>query len=100
MITHPVHGRDDLANSIAGAVDLIVGHFGYDRLYRGWDPSYKDPDLPPTPTDREPSAAQSRLVDLYRGIAACFGPSLPNPPFPRPLPPCNRSADGNWWKQR
>jgi hypothetical protein len=92
-------GTDDYANTVCGVLRSLSRHYGYDTTYHAWS-GLPDLDADPVKPDREPSAAQSRLVDLYRGIAACFGPSLPNPPTPRPLPPCNRSADGNWWKQR
>jgi hypothetical protein len=98
-VDHPRNGSHDYANSVCGVLRSLSRHYGYDTTYHAWS-GLPDLDADPVKPDREPSAAQSRLVDLYRGIAACFGPSLPNPPTPRPLPPCNRSADGNWWKQR
>ena len=36
QITHPTYGHDDIANAIAGAVDLAYSHTGYDRFYKGW----------------------------------------------------------------
>jgi hypothetical protein len=79
QITHPPHGHDDIANAIAGAVDLVYSRVGYDRGYRAFSSDWQDPDRPPPQPGRQPSAAQSRLVDLYKGIALAYGPSKPAP---------------------
>jgi hypothetical protein len=55
--------------------------------YRAFDPNFRDEDLPPMPPDRQPSAAQANLVDLYRSIEiASGGPSQPAPVL-WPAPP-------------
>jgi hypothetical protein len=100
-IDHAPGAKDDVVNAVAGLCAAAINKYpNYDTEYRAFQPGFVDEDAPPTPPDRMPSAAQSRLVDLYRGIAAGFGPSLPNPPTPKPLPPAPRTADGNWWKPR
>jgi hypothetical protein len=35
QITHPTHGRDDVANAIAGAVDYACGQGGFTALDMG-----------------------------------------------------------------
>ena len=51
QISHPTHGHDDIANAIAGAVDLVASGFGYDRAYRAFQSGFVDLDL------RQPQAA-------------------------------------------
>jgi hypothetical protein len=65
QITHPTHGHDDIANAIAGAVDLAYSHIGYDYTYKGFrSDAYA--------TAQQQSSADRRLHDLYRGLAFGF----------------------------
>jgi hypothetical protein len=57
QITHPTHGHDDVANAIAGAVDLVLNTSGY-RL-DVFDPEFQDEDTKPPATDQQ----QPELVD-------------------------------------
>jgi hypothetical protein len=85
QISHPTHGRDDCANSVAGAVDLAYGRSSYN--INVWDPNFRDLDLPPLEPEppREPpgaggdwwrgqqrapptSSADDRLRSLYNAI--------------------------------
>jgi hypothetical protein len=60
QITHPTHGHDDIANSIAGAVDLAYSHSGYDRFYKAWADD--------APAQQPVSSADQRLNDFYRAL--------------------------------
>jgi hypothetical protein len=74
QITHPIHGHDDCANSIAGAVDLVYSHFGYDRLYRAFSDA---------PAQQQPtSSADQRLHDFYRSLDFGFSHGLIRGPWP------------------
>ncbi len=86
QITHPIHGHDDIANSIAGAVDLVCSGFGYDRSYHAWSglpdrdapqPPPLEPPLPPQangnwwqsmPRSQPTYSANDRLRSLYNAI--------------------------------
>jgi hypothetical protein len=57
QITHPTHGKDDIANAIAGAVDLALNTSGY--TLEPFDPNYVDPDVPQPGTNRQ----QPELLD-------------------------------------
>jgi hypothetical protein len=57
QITHPTHGKDDIANAIAGAVDLALNTSGY--TLEPFDPNYVDPDAPQPGTDSQ----QPELLD-------------------------------------
>jgi hypothetical protein len=57
QITHPTHGHDDVANAIAGAVDLVLNTSGY-RL-DVFDPEFQDEDTKPPATDQQ----QPELLD-------------------------------------
>jgi hypothetical protein len=63
QISHPTHGHDDVANAIAGAVDLAYSPIGYDYTYSGFRNSAPD---------QQQSSADRRLHDLYRGLAFGF----------------------------
>jgi len=83
QITHPTHGHDDVANAIAGAIDLAYSHSGYDRFYKGWcdDPAPQPPPEPPRcngdwwrsmPRSQASTGANERLRELYRGLDNAF----------------------------
>jgi hypothetical protein len=57
QITHPTHGHDDIANCIAGAVDIARGQSNYTLEPFALD--YRDSDLPrlPEPEPRTPPQA-------------------------------------------
>jgi hypothetical protein len=67
--------------------------YGYDFQYKGWQPGYIDPDAKPTPPE-QPSSANKRLNDLYRGLAG-FGPSPPPATIPA-LPPRSKNPIWEW----
>lgn len=63
-IDRPPHGHDDVVNAVAGVAALCARVGGYDLLYRGFDPDYRDPDVP---VEQQPvSSADQRLNDFYR----------------------------------
>ena len=55
QISHPTHGHDDIANAIAGAVDLC-NQYSY-RL-DVFDENFRDEDLPPLPPAEQPEPVQ------------------------------------------
>jgi hypothetical protein len=61
QITHPTHGHDDIANAIAGAVDLVYSHSGY--TLEPFSPDFVDldrrPGQQPSPPPREPVRANA-----------------------------------------
>jgi hypothetical protein len=89
QITHPTHGHDDLANAIAGAVDLARNSSSY--TLAPFAPDYQDPDAAPPPASQElgpprcdgtwwksmpraqpSSSADKKLNELYRGLETAF----------------------------
>jgi hypothetical protein len=86
QITHPTHGHDDIANAIAGAVDLAYSHTGYDRFYKGWcddpAPQQQQPLEPPRcngdwwrsmpRSQASTGGANERLREFYRGLDNAF----------------------------
>jgi hypothetical protein len=89
QITHPIHGHDDIATSIAGAVDLVYSHSSY--TLDPFQPNFRDRDLPPEPEPEPPgppgaggdwwrgrsqppqtSSANQRLLDYYKSIDLAF----------------------------
>jgi hypothetical protein len=60
QITHPIHGHDDCANAIAGAVDVVRSHSSHDlaHKYRAFQPGFRDEDLPPLPPASQPNATE------------------------------------------
>ncbi len=70
VIDHPVHGRDDLANSIAGAASLVYEGFGYDSSQSASQPDFIDLDAP----DRD-KLLKNRpygTTDAQRGMLAAY----------------------------
>lgn len=67
QIGHPTHGHDDIANSIAGAVDLVASGFGYDRSYRAFQSGFIDDDLrlPQAAAEQQPDARQYVGTDQW-----------------------------------
>jgi hypothetical protein len=64
QITHPTHGHDDVANAIAGAVDLAYSHTGYDKFYTAfYTPPAQQQQQQPT------YSADQNLRNLYGSIA-------------------------------
>ncbi len=64
QISHPTHGRDDIANAIAGAADCARGTGNY-RL-DVFDPNFRDEDLPPL---QQPEPAAPRCNgDWWRSM--------------------------------
>jgi hypothetical protein len=81
QISHPPRSHDDIANAIAGAVDLARGHSGY--TLEPFQPGYVDRDTAPTPPVPE---ADRRLHSLY---ASMLGPPSKPPPVLWPPKPRN-----------
>jgi hypothetical protein len=57
QISHPIHGHDDIANCIAGAVDLVYSHHSYSC--HAFQPGFRDRDLPPEPATPDPGPMRS-----------------------------------------
>jgi hypothetical protein len=66
QITHPTHGHDDVANAIAGAVEIARSASTY-RL-DVFDPNFQDIDAKPTVQQQPVSSADQRLNDFYRNL--------------------------------
>jgi len=66
QITHPTHGHDDVANAIAGAVEIARSASTY-RL-DVFDPNFQDIDAKPTAQQQPVSSADQRLNDFYRNL--------------------------------
>ena len=69
QITHPTHGHDDIANAIAGAVDLVYSHSGYtlEPFASDFVDLDRRPAQQPSPPPPEPVRANA---DWWKSTAA------------------------------
>src|SRR5262249_9790036 len=74
QITHPTHGRDDIANAIAGAVDRARSASTY-RL-DVFSPDFQDIDAKPPAKPPVPEANQ-RAFDYVAAVCAANGLLIP-----------------------